>query len=57
MHHFLLYRPQSKANAVNQAILLCVRKRLKIDQYNVKTATAENEEQYTLSNITEFQDC
>ena len=57
MYHFLLYRPQSKANAVNQAILLCVRKRLKIDQYNVKTATAENEEQYTLSNITEFQDC
>ena len=48
---FLLRRSHSKANAVNQTVLLCVRKRFTIDQLNVQTAMAENEEQCTLSNI------
>ena len=51
MYIFLLYRSHSKANATNQAILFCFRKRLNIDQSKIQTATAENEEQYTMSNI------
>ena len=33
-----------------QTILPCFRRRLNVDQSNIKTATTENEEQYTLSN-------
>ena len=33
-------------------ILFCTRKRLTIDGSNIQTATAENEGQYTLNNIT-----
>ena len=51
MYPFLHYRSHSKAKATNQAILFCFRKRLNIDQSNIQTAMAENEEQYTLSNI------
>ena len=40
-----------------QTILPCFRKMLNIDQPNVKSATTENEEPYSLSNIMyiEFQ--
>ena len=57
MYLFFLYRFHWKANVVNQTILYCVRKRLTIDQSNVQTVMAENQEQYTLSNIIyiEFQ--
>ena len=54
---FLLCESQSKANAINQTILLCTPKRLNIDQSNAQTARAENEEQYRLSNVIEFQNC
>ena len=42
-----------------QPILPCFRKRLTIDQLNVQTTTAENEEQDTLNNIIsiQFQNC
>ena len=46
---FLLYQLHLKAKIVNQVIILCVRKRLTINQSNVQTATAENKGQYTLN--------
>ena len=42
MYPFLLYQLQSKANAVNQTILLW----MTVDQLSIQAATAENEEQY-----------
>ena len=46
-----------KSDAINQTTHLCFRKNSTIGQLNVTAATAENEEQCTLSNIIciEFQ--
>ena len=52
MFRFLCYWSHSKANAVDQTIQLDFIKDLpSITQSNLQAATAENEEQYTLSNI------
>ena len=49
MSPFLFYQSHPKAGAVNQIIHPCFCKRLTIGQLNVQAATAEDEEQYTLT--------
>ena len=48
---FLLYRSHLKAGTVHSSDLSLSHKSLIIGQSNIPAATAENEEQYTLSNI------
>ena len=47
--HTLFYKSQPKAGAVYQIIHPCFCKRFAIGQGNVQAATAEDEEQYTLT--------
>ena len=56
---FTLQLPCIFLISMYQPILPCFRKRLTIHQFNVQTATAENEEQDTLNNIIsiQFQNC
>ena len=49
MSPFLFYQSHPKAGAVNQIIHPCFCKMLTISQRNVQVATAEDEEQYTLT--------
>ena len=51
MFPFLFYWLHFKAGTVHLSDLSLFRKILIIDQLKVQDATAENEEQYTLSNI------
>ena len=48
---FLFYRLHWETGEVNKMIHSCFRKKSTIQQVKVEAATAENEEQYILSNI------
>ena len=50
--HVSFYQSHSKANGINQMIILCF---VKGWPFNVQAATAETEEQDTLSNIISIQ--
>ena len=56
MFSFFCYWSHSKASVVNQTIqLCCYYYRPSIGQSNVQAVTAENEKQYTLSNIIQIK--